>query len=187
MESRSRGPIENLRRPPLTLGLGVPRHSRLTLSRCGGPPARTRGGPARQLAPGCISADHLRRTRRSARAKTQARDRLQETADKAREKSQQAAQQLRTESAAAASKADAWGDNIQQSWNEHLANVRERVDARKARHDANKAELNAEDAEDYAVFAIDLAYSAIEEAEYAVLDATLARLDADAAAQTTAG
>jgi hypothetical protein len=76
----------------------------------------------------------------------------------------------------------AWGDNIQRSWSDHLTEVRQRISARKARHDAKVAEEDAENAEGYAEFAIDFAYSAIEEAEYAVLDAALARADADAAA-----
>jgi hypothetical protein len=113
-----------------------------------------------------------------AAAKTQARDKLAQDVQKARENTQVTAARLRGATGAAA-------DGLQQSWTTHIAQTRERIDARKARHDAKVAERNAEDADDYASFAIDFAYSAIEEAEYAVLDATLARADADAAADAT--
>jgi hypothetical protein len=93
---------------------------------------------------------------------------------------------LRAESAGAADRADAWADNIQHSWDDHLARARERIDARKAQHAADRTESDAEDAESYAAYSIDLAYSAIEEAEYAVLEAVLARADADEAAPAVA-
>jgi hypothetical protein len=115
---------------------------------------------------------------RVAATKTQARDRIAQDVENARLETQAAAEKLRSESAAATDRADAWADNLQRSWNEHVAQARERMDARKARYDAKVAERDAKDAEDYAAFA----YSAIEEAEYAVLDAVLYRFDADAAA-----
>ncbi len=118
-----------------------------------------------------------------AAAKRQARDQLAQNVAHARQTTQTTAEKLRGASAAAAGQAKAWGDDIQRSWSDHVAQVRSRMDERKARHDAKVAERDAEDAEDYAAFAIDFAYSAIEEADYAVLDATLARVDADAAAQ----
>jgi hypothetical protein len=119
---------------------------------------------------------------RAAAAKAQARDQLQQAVQEARDSTQQTADKLRAESAAAADRAD----NIQRSWDDHLAQARERIDARKARHAADRAETDAEDADSYAAYSIDLAYSAIEEAEYAVLDAVLARQDADKAAGTVA-
>src|SRR4051794_3233097 len=123
---------------------------------------------------------------RAAAAKAQARDQLQQTVQEARDGMQQTADRLRAESAAAAGQADAWADNIQRSWDDHLARTRQRIDARKAQHAADRAESDAEDAESYAAYSIDLAYSAIEEAEYAVLDAVLAREDADGAAKSIA-
>jgi hypothetical protein len=116
-------------------------------------------------------------------AQTQARDRLEKDVDHARHDTQTTAEKIRTSTAAAAGEAEAWGDDMKRSWNQHLASVREKMDARKARHDAKVTELRADDANDYALFAIDLAYSAIEEAEYATLDAVLARIDADEAAE----
>jgi hypothetical protein len=77
--------------------------------------------------------------------------------------------------------------DLQRSWNEHVGQVRERIDAGKARHDAKVAQREAEAALDYAEFTIDFAYGAIEQAEYAVLDATLARMNADAASTKVSG
>jgi hypothetical protein len=123
---------------------------------------------------------------RAAAAKAQAHDQLQQAVAEARDSTQQTADKLRAESAAAADRTGAWADNIQRSWDDHLARARERMDARKARHAADRTESDAEDAESYAAYSIDLAYSAIEEAEYAVLDAVLARHDADEAARGVA-
>jgi hypothetical protein len=119
---------------------------------------------------------------RAAAAKAQARDQLHKAVQEARDSTQQTADKLRAESAGAADRADAWADDIQRSWDDHLARARERIDARKARHAADRAESDAEDAESYAAYSIDLAYSAIEESEYAVLEAVLDRADADEAA-----
>jgi hypothetical protein len=123
---------------------------------------------------------------RAAAAKAQARDHLQQAVQEARDSTQQTANKLRAESAAAADRTDAWADNIQRSWDDHLARAGERIDARKTRHAADRAKSDAEDAESYAAYSIDLAYSAIEEAEYAVLEAVLARADADEAAPAVA-
>jgi hypothetical protein len=71
------------------------------------------------------------------------------------------------------------GKDVQRSWSEHVAKVREDLESRKAEHDVHKAQRQADDAEDYASFAVDLAYSAVVEAEYAALDAVLARMDAE--------
>jgi hypothetical protein len=119
---------------------------------------------------------------RAAAAKSQAHDQLQQAVQEARDGAQQTASKLRADTSAAADRADDWADNMQRSWDEHLARTRQRIDARKAQHAADRAESDAEDAEAYAAYSIDLAYSAIEEAEYASLDAVLARRDADEAA-----
>jgi hypothetical protein len=119
-------------------------------------------------------------------AKTQGRNQVEEHVEQAREKSQTTMNKLRTDVTTATGQAEAWGDGIQRSWTEHVAHVRDRIDARKTRHESKVAERYAEDAQKYAEFTIDFAYSAIEEAEYAVLDAVLTQLDADEAAASTA-
>lgn len=119
-------------------------------------------------------------------AKTQGRSQVEERVEQARQNSQATMEKLRTDVSAATGQAEAWGDGIQRSWTDHVAHVRDRIDARKARHESKVAERYADDAEKYAEFTIDFAFSAIEEAEYAVLDAVLTRLDADEAAASTA-
>jgi hypothetical protein len=59
-------------------------------------------------------------------------------------------------------------DNLQRSWNENIASIRNAVDDRKAEYDVKAAQRKADRADDDAAFAIDYAYAAIEEAEYAV-------------------
>jgi hypothetical protein len=73
---------------------------------------------------------------------------------------------------------DAWKE-MQISWNNATAALRENIQNRRAEQDLHKANRRADWAEDDAKFAIDFAYSAIVEAEYAVLDATLARKEAE--------
>lgn len=122
---------------------------------------------------------------RVAAARTLTKDRLEQDVHHAQENTQTAIEKLRTESGEAAGRAQAWGEDVQQSWHEHLTQVHQRMDAHKARHQAKVAERDAQEAADYAEFTIDIAYSAIEEAEYAVLDAVLAGMDADTAEAST--
>jgi hypothetical protein len=124
---------------------------------------------------------------RAAAAKAKARDQLEHMVEEARDSTQETADKLRRESSAAAGRADAWADNMQRSWNEHLSEMRDRHEARKARHAADRAEADAEDAENYATYSINFAYSAIDEAEFAVLDAILAREDAEGATHMVSG
>jgi hypothetical protein len=119
---------------------------------------------------------------RAAKAQKQARDQLAQNVEQARQSTQTTVDKLQSQSAAAADQAKSWGEDTQRSWDDHVAQVRQRIDARKARHQAKVAERDAVDAANYAEFTIDVAYSAIEEAEYAVLDAALYRLEADTAA-----
>jgi len=121
----------------------------------------------------------------AASAKTKAEGQLKHDVENAREKAQESADRLSSQSTTAASKASGWTAGIQQSWDDHVRDIRQRMDAQKAKHDARVAEDNAQDAEDYADFAIELAYSAIAQAEYAVLTAILLRGEADAIATTS--
>src|SRR3954469_14482517 len=79
---------------------------------------------------------------RAAVAKAQAHDQLQQAVQEARDSTEQSADKLRAQSAAAADRADAWADNIQRSWDDHLARARERIDARQAQHAADRAETD---------------------------------------------
>jgi hypothetical protein len=123
---------------------------------------------------------------RFAAAKKDSRDRLEQDVQHARETTQTRTEKLQSEAAAAGDQASAWADNLRQSWNEHVQQVRNRMKADKNKMDAKIAGQDAQDAEDYAASAIDFAYATVEEAEYACLYAALARADADDAARAAA-
>jgi hypothetical protein len=116
---------------------------------------------------------------RVAAARGKAKADLEQDVETARQSAQEQAERLRNSADAGKDKISVWWHDLQRSWNEHLATIRDDIDSRRAEHDEDKAVKRAERAEDDAVFAIDYAYAAIEEAEYAVLDAELARLEAD--------
>ena len=100
--------------------------------------------------------------RENARATAQAQaDRLHESADANR------------------ARISAWWHDVQRSWSQHVAAVKEDMTDRRAEHDLDRANKRAENAEGDAAFAIDYAVAAIDEAEYAVLDASLARMEAN--------
>ncbi len=76
-------------------------------------------------------------------------------------------------------KLSVWWYDLQQTWNEHVARIRDDIDAKRAEHDVDRAQRRAERRADDAAFAVEFAYAAIEEAENSVLDAELARMEAD--------
>jgi len=117
----------------------------------------------------------------AAAARTQAKADLEQSVDKVRASAESEGHKLQTEAkTTGAQMASSW-DDVQQSWNAHLAKVRKDVDQRKASFDARTASDRANSADADAALAIHYAYAAIEEAEYAVLDAVLAHRQADEA------
>jgi hypothetical protein len=116
---------------------------------------------------------------RAAAAQGKARAELEQDVETARTSAQEQAEELRKTADAGKDKISVWWHDVQRSWNQHLATIRDDIDERRAEHDVDKAERRAERAEDDAMFAIDYATAAITEAEYAVLDADLARIEAD--------
>jgi hypothetical protein len=116
---------------------------------------------------------------RTAAARDEAQADLEREVASARAAAQEEAGKLRQ--AAEEGKAEVRGvwTDLQQSWNAHIAKVREDVEGKKEKHDVHMAKVRADDAEGYASFAIDMAYSAVVEAEYASLDAVLARKEAE--------
>jgi hypothetical protein len=118
----------------------------------------------------------------AAAAKTQAKADVERTMDSVRASAETEATKLKASVANASADASASWNDVQTSWNAHIAKVRSDVDRRKAQFNAADAADRADWAESDAMLAIDYAYSAIEEAEYAVLDAILARRQADEAA-----
>ena len=116
---------------------------------------------------------------RATAAQAKAADDLQQDVENARAKAQAQADSLRESADAGKGRISAWWHDVQRSWNEHLAAIRQDFDHRRAEHDTERAEEYADQAEADASFAVDYAYAAIDEAEYAVLDAALARKQAD--------
>jgi len=116
---------------------------------------------------------------RTAAARDEARAELERNVSSARASAQEQADKLRQTAERGEARVSSLGQDMQRSWNEHIARAREGIESKKAELDVHKAQRRADDAEGYASFAIDLAYSAVVEAEYAALDAVLARMDAD--------
>ncbi len=104
---------------------------------------------------------------------------LEQDVEAAGDSAQAQAQKLRESADAGKESISNWWNDVQRSWNEHVATVRENIERKKAEGDLTKAQHHADHAEVDSGFAIEFAYSAIAEAEYAVLDACLARKEAD--------
>ena len=120
----------------------------------------------------------------SARAK-EAQDRAADARDKkkgdlekdvatARDSAQAHSKKLGESVDASKDKISASWSDVQRSWNEHVAKIRDRIETKKTEHDVHRAERRAERRMDDAGVAVEFAYSAIEEAEYDVLEAQLA-------------
>jgi vacuolar-type H+-ATPase subunit I/STV1 len=116
---------------------------------------------------------------RAAAARDKSKAGLQADVETARASAQERAKKLRESADANKNKLSVWWYDLQRTWNEHVAKIRDDIDTKQAEHDKDRAERRAEHRADDAMFAVDFAYSAIEEAEYAVLDAELARKEAD--------
>jgi hypothetical protein len=120
---------------------------------------------------------------RTAEAREKAKAELEADRDAARVAGEEQGKELRAVAEKGEEQiSDAWKE-MQISWNNATAALRENIQNRKAEHDLHQAQRSADLAEDDAKFAIDFAYSAIGEAEYAVLDATLARKEAEELSQ----
>jgi hypothetical protein len=119
-------------------------------------------------------------------ARTKAKADLEQDIADSRASAEAQADKLRQEAEARKGKLSVWWHDLQRTWDEHLAKIRDDIDSKRAEHDVDRAQRRAEKAEDDARFAVAFAYAAIEEADYAVLDATLARMEADEHAQKAA-
>jgi hypothetical protein len=122
----------------------------------------------------------------AAAARGKARSDLERDVAAARESADAQADELRRRAEAGKGKVSVWWHDLEHSWNEHIAKIRDDIDARRAQHDLERAERRANTAENDAGIAIDFASAAIAEAEYSILNATLARKEADELAQQTA-
>jgi hypothetical protein len=122
---------------------------------------------------------------RAAAANAKAKTDLEQDVKEAGESAQAQADALAQAVDSDANRVSIWWGNLQRSWSDHMAVVRQDIDDRRVAHDLRTAKRNADQAESDAAFAIDYAYGAVEEAEYAVLDAALARMNADELAQSS--
>jgi hypothetical protein len=122
---------------------------------------------------------------RATAARQEARADLQHDVEAARVASNANAEALSQSLDASEAEVSAWWTDMGRSWDQHIANVRQRVEEKKEQHDLKAAQRDADDATAYASYLIDYTYAAVDEAEYAVLDAVLAQREADelAAAQ----
>jgi hypothetical protein len=127
-----------------------------------------------ELAARAKEAEH-----RGAAARDKSKAGLQADVETARASAQERAKRLRESAEANKNKLSVWWYDLQRTWNEHVAKIRDDIEGKRAEHDVDRAERRAEHRADDAAFAVEFAYSAIEEAEYAVLDAELARMEAD--------
>ncbi len=116
---------------------------------------------------------------RTAAARDQARADLEREVSSARASGEAQAEKLRQAAEEGNERITGFGKDLQRSWDEHVAKIREDMESKKAKHDVHMAQTRADDAEAYASYSIDFAYSAVVEAEYAALDAVLARKDAE--------
>jgi hypothetical protein len=115
----------------------------------------------------------------AATARNQARADVEKSANEARAAAEAHAEELRNSAAATGAQISGSWNDMQRSWADHVAQVRENIDEKKGQLDAKRAGRRADDAEVDALIAIDYAYATVEEAEYAVLDAISARMEAD--------
>ena len=115
----------------------------------------------------------------AAAARDKAKADLEQDRENSRAVAQQEAAQLREAADAGQGKISEQWNDVQRSWNAHIAKLQEKVETKKAEINLDMAQRDADHAEADAAYAIDFAYAAIGEAEYAVLDAVVARKEAD--------
>jgi hypothetical protein len=120
---------------------------------------------------------------RAAGAQSKAKADLEQDIDETRASARTQADKLRATAEERRGSISAWWADVQKSWDAHVAEIREHIEAKKEVHDVHVAQRRAENAEADAAFAIEFAYSAVVEAEYAVLDAALARTEAEELAE----
>jgi hypothetical protein len=118
-------------------------------------------------------------------AQNQAKADVEKSANEARARAEAHAEELHQSAVATGAQISSSWNDLQKSWGNHMAQVRQGIDEKKGQLDARRAETRADDAEADALFAIDYAYGTVEEAEYAVLDAISARMEAEDRAMAT--
>jgi hypothetical protein len=118
-------------------------------------------------------------------AKTQSKQEFQAKVAAAKESAKTSTANLKVSAAGKEDEAAQWWGDVHNKWKDHISQVRQDLEDKKATQDAKMLVKLAERAEKNAADAVDFAYAAYEEAVYEVLNAVQIRSDADAAAAAT--
>ena len=125
-------------------------------------------------------SEHARKAaQRVVAAQSEAKADVERSASNARASAQARADKAREAADAGQAHVSASWNELQTSWSDHIAKMRENLHGAKTAFDITQAVDNAEDAEGDAIAAIDFAYGAIEEAEAAALAAISASMEVD--------
>ena len=95
------------------------------------------------------------------------------------------AQKLQESADRTDAEARSWWADVTRRIEQRRAELRGRIEHRKAEHQLDRAKRNADDAENYASDMLSLATYVVDVAEYAVVDASIARTEADELATRT--
>ena len=90
---------------------------------------------------------------RAAAARGKSKAGLEADVETARASAQDQAKKLRESAEANKNKLSVWWYDLQRTWNEHVAKIRDDIDAKRAEHDVDRAERRAEHRADDAAFA----------------------------------
>jgi len=133
--------------------------------------------------------DLAKRTKRledaAAAAQAQNRAKLEQDREKLHSTMSTEAQKLQSSAGEAKSQARSWWTDMTKHIEEQRAEVRGKIDQRRAERKVDQAKRNAADAEDYAADVVSVAVYVVDAAEYAVVDAAIARSEADALVAST--
>ena len=88
---------------------------------------------------------------RAAAAQGKAKAELEQDVETARTSAQEQAEKLRKTADADKDKISVWWHDVQRSWNEHVATIRDDIEQRRAEHDVDRAGRRAERAEEDAL------------------------------------
>ena len=125
----------------------------------------------------------LESTAADTRAKNRAK--LEQDREKLHTQVTDEANQIQKSAGEARSSADAWWANVAAQIEMRRADLRSKIDERRAERQVDKAKRNADDAEDYAEDMTAVAAYTVDAAEYAVVDAAIARAEADSLTAST--
>jgi hypothetical protein len=116
----------------------------------------------------------------AAAAEAQNKTKLEQEREKLHTATATEAKKLKTSADKAGSGAQTWWADTANRVEERRAELRAKIDERKAERKVDRAKRNANDAEHYASDLVSLAAYVLDATEYAIVDAAIARAEADA-------